>query len=269
MAHMRAGTKTTHKMAGIFGRRANNLEYDFGWGFASRWGFFIGWISFLMMSVGTLIISRSLYILSGLLFLVALQLFMGDLVVRRIHNMDSELVLPYVDLLTAGKNLVLDVGCGAGRTSIAVSKILKNGRIIAVDTFGAPYIDDGGKKLLEKNLKVANVTDKVEIQTQDITALKFEKETFDAAVSSYVIDHLGKDQLKALKEINRVLKKNGKLLLIIMLPNYAAIMVFNIISILVLTSRKKWNQLFKEAMFTCIDGGDLNGGHYFLLEKAT
>ena len=269
MAHMRAGTKNTHKMAAAFGRRANNPEYDFGWGFTSRWGFFIGWISFLTMSVGTLIISRSLYILSGLLFLVALQLFMGDLVVRRIHNMGSELVLPYVDLLTSDNNLVLDAGCGAGRTSIAVSKILKNGRIIAVDTFGAPYIDDGGKKLLENNLKVANVTDKVEIQTQDVTALKFEKETFDAAVSSYVIDHLAKDQLKALKEINRVLKKNGKLLLIIMLPNYAAIMVFNIISILVLTSRKKWNQLFKEAMFTCIDSGDLNGGHYFLLEKAT
>jgi len=268
MTHMRAGTKNAHKMAGVLRRRSNNLEYDFGWGFASRWGFFIGWISFLTMSVGTLIISRGLYILSFLLFLVALQLFMGDLVVRHIHKMDSELVLPYVDLLTSDNNLVLDAGCGAGRTSIAVSKILKNGRIIAVDTFDAPYIDDGGKKLLEKNLKVANVTNKVEIQTQDIKALTFEKETFDAAVSSYVIDHLGKGKLKALKEINRVLKKNRKLLLIIMVPNYAAIMVSNIISILVLTSRKKWDQLFKEANFTCIDNGDLNGGHYFLLEKA-
>jgi SAM-dependent methyltransferase len=269
MAHIRAGTENTHKMASALRRRSNNLEYDFGWGFTWRWGFFIGWILSFAMSVGTFIVNRSLYILSFLLFLVALQLFMGDLVVQRIHNMDSELVLPYVDLLTSDNNLVLDAGCGAGRTSIAVSKILKNGRIIAVDTFDAPYIDDGGKKLLEKNLTVANVTDKVEIQTQDITALKFEKETFDAAVSSYVLDHLGKDQLKALQEINRVLKKNGRLLLIIMLPNYATFMVFNVISILMLTSRKKWNQLFKEAKFTCIDGGDLNGGHYFLLEKAT
>jgi ubiquinone/menaquinone biosynthesis C-methylase UbiE len=269
MAHMRAGTKNTHKMAGVFRRRANNLEYDFGWGFALRWGFLIGCISFLTMSVGTLIVNRSLYILSCLLFLVALQLFMGDLVLRHIHNINSELVLPYVDLLPSENNLVLDAGCGSGRTSIAVSKILKNGKIIAVDKFDAPYIDDGGKKLLEKNLKVANITDKVEIQTQDITALKFEKETFDAAVSSYAIDHLGKDKLKALKEINRVLKKDGKLLMIIMLPNYAAIMVLNIISIFLLTSRKKWNQLFKEAKFTCIDSGDLNGGHYFLLEKAT
>lgn len=169
MVHMRAGTKNTHKMAGVFGRRANNLEYDFGWGFASRWGFLICGISFLTISVGTLIISRSLYILSCLLFLVALQLFMGYLVVRHIHNMDSELILPYVDLLTSDNNLVLDAGCGTGRTSIAVSKILKNGKIIAVDKFDAPYIDDGGEKLLEKNLKVANVTDKVEIQTQDIT----------------------------------------------------------------------------------------------------
>jgi SAM-dependent methyltransferase len=268
MDQMREGIKHTHKMRGLFRRKATDQDYDFGWGFAWRWGFLISGILLLALSIGTLITNKSLYILSGLLFLVALQLFMADIALRYIHKMDAELVIPYVNWLTSDDDLVLDVGCGSGRTSIGVSKILKNGKIIAVDKFDAPYIDDGGKKLLEKNLKVANVTDKVEIQTQDITALKFEKETFDAVVSSYVIDHLGKDKLKALKEINRVLKKNGRLLLMIMVPNYAAFMVLNIISILMLTSRKKWNQLFKEAKFKCIDDGDLNGGHYFLLEKA-
>jgi SAM-dependent methyltransferase len=265
---MRKGIKHTHKTGDLFQRKATNQGYDFGWGFIYRRGFLIGWTLFLTLSIGTLITNKSLYILSGLLFLVALQLLMRDIALRYIHKIDAVLVLPYVDLLPSDNSLVLDAGCGSGRTSIAVSKILKNGKIIAVDKFDAPYIDDGGKKLLEKNLKIANVTDKVEIQTQDITALKFEKETFDAAVSSYVIDHVGKDKLKALKEINRVLKKNGKLLMMIMLPNYAAIMVLNIIGILILTSRKKWNQLFKEAKFKCIDDGDLNGGHYFLLEKA-
>lgn len=268
MEHMRKGTKHRHKMGGLFRRKATNQDYDFGWGFAWRWGFLIGWILFLTLSIGTLITNNSLYILSGLLFLVALQLFMADIAVRYIHKMDAELVLPYVNWLTSDDDLVLDAGCGSGRTSIAVSKILKSGKVIAVDMFDAPYIDDGGKKLLEQNLKIANIRDKVEIQTGDITNLKFENEVFDAAVSTYVIDHMGKNQLKGLKEINRVLKKNGKLLMMIMLPNYFTIMVFSIISVLKLTSHKKWNQLIKEANFKCIDDDDLNGGHYFLLEKA-
>jgi SAM-dependent methyltransferase len=265
---MREGTKHTHKIGGLFPRKATKKDYDFGWGFAWRRGFLIGGILFLTLSIGTLITNKSLYIISGLFFLVALQLFMGDLALRYIHKIDAELVLPYVNWLTSDEDLVLDAGCGSGRTSIAVSKILKNGRIIAVDKFDAPYIGDGGRRLLEQNLKVANIRDTVDIQTHDITNMKFENEVFDAAVSSYVLDHMGNDQLKGLKEINRVLKKNGKLLMMIMLPNYFTMMMFNIISVLRLTSHKKWNQLIKEANFKCIDDGDINGGHYFLLRKA-
>jgi SAM-dependent methyltransferase len=252
----------------LFRRKATDQDYDFGWGFAWRWGFLVGGILFLALSIGTLVINKSLYILSGLLFLVALQLFMGDLALRYVHKINAELVLPYVNWLMSGEDLVLDAGCGSGRTSIAVSKILKNGKIIAVDKFDAPYIGDGGRRLLEQNLKVANIQEKVDIQTHDLTNLTFEDDVFDAAVSSYVLDHMGDDQLRGLKEINRVLKKNGNLLMMIMLPNYFTMMMFNIISVLQLTSHKKWNQLIKEANFKCIDDGDINGGHYFLLEKA-
>jgi SAM-dependent methyltransferase len=268
MAQMREGIKHTHKMGGLFRRRATNQDYDFGWGFAWRWGFLIGGILFLALSIGALITTKSLYILAGFLFLVALQLLMGDFALRFIHKIDAELVLPYVNWLTSDDDLVLDAGCGSGRTSIAVSKILNNGKIIAVDKFDAPYIGDGGKRLLEQNLKVANIRDKVDIQTHDLTNLTFEKEVFDAVVSTYVLDHMGNDQLKGLKEINRVLKKNGRLLMMIMLPNSFTMMIFNIISVLKLTSHKGWNQLIKEANFKCIDDGDINGGHYFLLEKA-
>jgi ubiquinone/menaquinone biosynthesis C-methylase UbiE len=265
---MRDGTKHT-KLGRLYRSKATDHDYDFGWGFAWRWGFLIGGILFLALSIGSLITNKSLYILSGLLFLAALQLFMGDLALRYIHKINAELVLPYVNWLTSDEDLVLDAGCGSGRTSIAVSKILKNGKIIAVDKFDAPYIGDGGRRLLEQNLKVANIQDKVNIQPHDLTNLTFEDGVFDAAVSTYVLDHMGNNQLKGLKEINRVLKKNRKLLMMIMLPNYFTMMMFNIISVLQLTSHKKWNQLIKEANFKCIDDGDINGGHYFLLEKAT
>jgi ubiquinone/menaquinone biosynthesis C-methylase UbiE len=267
MEHMRDGKKHT-KRGGLFRRKAANKDYDFGWGFAWRWGFLIGGILFLALSVGTLVINKSLFILSGLLFLIALQLFTGDLALQHVHKIDAELVLPYVNWLTSDGNLVLDAGCGSGRTSIPVSKILKHGKIIAVDKFDAPYIGGGGRRLLEQNLKVANIQDKVNIQAHDLTNLTFEDDIFDAAISTYVLDHMGDDQLKGLKEINRVLKQKGKLLMMIMLPNYFTIMIFSFISVLQLTSRKKWNQLIMEANFKCIDDGDINGGHYFLLEKA-
>jgi SAM-dependent methyltransferase len=253
-------------MMGLFGSKAKDNVYDFGWGFAWSWGFLIGWVLFLAMAIGVLVINNSLYILSGILFLVSLQLFLGDIAIRFISKMASELVLPYVDLLRSDRDLILDAGCGSGRTSIAVGKIMKNGRVVAVDRFDADYIASGGKKLLERNLKIAKMTDRVDIQAQDITALTFENETFDAAVSSYVLDHLD-DKRKALKEINRVLKKGGRMLLMVVVPNYFTLMIFSVISRLRLVSVKGWSGLFSESGFKCLESGDINGGHYFLLEK--
>ncbi len=199
--------------------------------------------------------------------MVSLQLFMGDMAVRFIYRMDSELVLPYVNLLSSDNDLIMDAGCGSGRTSIAVGKIMKNGRIVAVDRFDADYIEEGGKKLLERNLKIANIRDRVDIQAQDITGLTFGNGTFDAAVSSYMLDHLGDKKLKGLREINRVLKKDGKFLLIVAVPNYFTAMIFSFISRLSLISIKEWNRLFEESGFKCTSEGEVNGGHYFLLEK--
>lgn len=255
-------------MKGLFRRKTKDNAYDFGWGMAWRWGFLIGGILFLTTAIGVLVVNSSLFLLSCILFLAALQLFMGDLALRFIYRMDSELVLPYVDLISSDKDLVLDAGCGSGRTSIAIGKIMKNGRIVAIDRFDADYIEDGGRKLLERNLKIANVRDRVDIETQDITSLKFGDEKFDAVVSSYMFDHLGNEKLKGLREINRVLKKGGKFLLIVAVPNYFTYMLISFISHLSLISVTDWRQLFREAEFKYVGEGDINGGHYFLLKKA-
>jgi SAM-dependent methyltransferase len=253
---------------GLLEGKAKDSVYDFGWGFAWSWGFLIGWILCLAAGIGILLMNNSLYILSAILFLIALQLFMGDIAIRFISRMSSELVLPYVDLLKSDMDIILDAGCGSGRTSIAVSKIMKGGRIVAVDRFDADYIAGGGKKLLERNLKIAKISDKVDIRSQDITALKFADNTFDAAISSYMLDHLGDDKLKGLSEINRVLKRNGRMLLMVVVPNYFTLMIFNAISRLSLISVKEWGCLFGESGFKCLESGDINGGHYFLLEKS-
>lgn len=265
MEHMK-GVGHSHVM-GILKRKAKDDVYDFGWGFAWSWGFLIGWILFLAIGMGILLINSSLYILSAILFLISLQLFLGDIAIRYIGRMSSELVLPYVDLLASDQDVILDAGCGSGRTSIAVSKIIKGGRIVAVDRFDADYIADGGKKLLERNLRIAKITDRVDVQSQDITSMNFADGTFDAAVSSYMLDHLGDDTLKGLSEINRVLKMNGRMLLMVVVPNYFTLMIFSAVSRLKLMPVKEWRLLFKESGFRCMESDDINGGHYFLLEK--
>jgi SAM-dependent methyltransferase len=265
MGHIH-GTMPAHM--GLFGNNAKDDAYDFGWGFGWKWGFFIGWVVFLAMAVGVFIMNSSLYILTAILLLIALQLYVVDIAIRKINKMDSELVLPYVDLLKSDKDVILDAGCGHGRTTIAMSKVMKNGRIVAIDRFDAGYIADGGRKLLERNLKIAKIGDRVDIQAQDVTAMTFGDGTFDAAVSSYMIDHLGNNKLKGLREINRVLKKDGRFLLMVVTPNFftRAITVISFFHMMV-TRVEEWDRLFEDSGFKCTSDGDINLGHYFLLEK--
>lgn len=87
--------------------------------------------------------------------------------------------------LPLGKSKVLDVGCGE-------HKIIRSA--VGVDIY--PYKD----------------TDKISYAEN----LLFKDESFDSAVMLEVIEHL-KNPEKAIKEIHRVLKKNGQI--IISTPN--------------------------------------------------
>jgi ubiquinone/menaquinone biosynthesis C-methylase UbiE len=92
--------------------------------------------------------------------------------------------------------VVLDVGCGKGGPAKMLSE--KCNYIIGVD--------------------ISNVFDKSKISANldflqaDALSLPFRDESFDAAVSFDVIEHVQND-LKFLREIRRVLKRGGKLLL--------------------------------------------------------
>jgi len=92
--------------------------------------------------------------------------------------------------------VVLDVGCGRGDPTKMLSG--KCDYIIGVD--------------------VSNVFDRSKISANldflqaDALNLPFKDESFDAVVSFDVIEHV-QDDLKFLREIKRVLKRGGKLLL--------------------------------------------------------
>jgi ubiquinone/menaquinone biosynthesis C-methylase UbiE len=176
------------------------------------------------------------------------------------------MTLSFVDLLSSENDLILDAGSGSGRTIIALSRVMKNSSIVALDRFDSDYIENGGRSLLERNIKIAGIADKVDIVPGDITELQFKENTFNAAISTYMMDHLGKYKLEGLKEIQRVLKPGAKFLLVVFVPNWTTFSIFNIFSF-VLTSKKGWRDLFIKAGLTLTEEGAINGGAYFLVEK--
>lgn len=248
-------------------RRLKKLEgkYYFGWSFGWMNMFWMTAVVFMISSVWVYIYNADLIWLSIILLFISLNLWAGNFTLRA-SKMQDYMTLPFVDLFSSGIGNVLDAGCGSGRTTLGLSKVMKTGTITAFDRFDSDYIENGGKALLERNLQIAGISDRVIISTGDVTEMEFEDNRFDAAVSSFMLDHLGKFKLDALKEINRTLKAGSRFLLIVFVPGYATFSVFNLMCFK-LTSRKGWRKLFRQSNFTLKDEGIINSAVYFLVEK--
>jgi len=242
----------------------NDQKFDAGWSVGWMNGFWVASIVFLAAAVLIYFSFANLQLLAFLLFLFSLNFFVGNLIIRSPEH-NQYLTLPWVNLFGEGSTRILDAGCGAGRTTVALGRIYK-GRITAFDMFDSDYIDGGGNTLLEMNLELVGLTEHVEIVQGDITKTGFHDETFDAVVSSYMIDHLGDQKLNALNEINRILKPKGRMLMIILTPNLSAFGLLNVLSFMMM-SKKQWRKLFASSNFRVIEEGEVNGGTYFLIEK--
>jgi len=184
----------------------------------------------------------------------------------RAYQRRNFMVLPMVELIRSDRDRVLDAGCGAGRTTIALSRVLRNGSVTALDQFNADYIDEGGKALLERNLRISGLTDRVNVVTGNLVMIPFPNGTFDSAVSTHAVDHLGKNKAKALSELHRVLKPGGRLLLAFWIPGWAMFAVANVFSFF-LTRPRIWKEWARSAGFKVCDEGVLNSAWWVLLEK--
>lgn len=240
-------------------------KFYFGWSYGWMNMFWISACVVMLSALWVYLFNPQLLWVSLILFMISLNLWIGNFVLRA-SKKEEYMTLPYVDLFPQGNDNVLDAGCGSGRTTLALSKVMKSGKITALDRFDSDYIENGGKMLFERNIRIAGITKRVEICQGDVTAMEFKNEHFDAAISSFMVDHLGKYKSDALREINRILKPGGRFLLIVFIPNYATFSVMNVMS-LRLTSRKEWRYLFNQTNFNLIDEGTINSAAYFLIEK--
>jgi len=242
------------------------LEFDFGGNrLFETFPLILGTL-FLIASLVIFFYFKSPYIqiLSLPLILLAGNFFIGTYVTWNFSKTDN-MTLPFVDLFQSDEDLILDAGCGSGRGTIELINVSKNGQIVAFDLFDSSE-SISSRELLEKNLKIAGITDKVRIVQGNVTNLEFEDNTFDSAISVLLVNNLGKAKLTGLKELLRVLKPGGKILIIVptfSLQTFAVMSVFS----LIMTSSKEWRSLFEQAGFKILDEGNINFGKFFFLQK--
>jgi ubiquinone/menaquinone biosynthesis C-methylase UbiE len=99
---------------------------------------------------------------------------------------------------------ILEVGCGAGRTSVALAK----------DGYTVDAMDSTMTMLqiTSRSARYERVEDRIRLHLADVHALPFESRTFDLVIAIGVIPWLHSERT-AFEEMQRVLKHRGYLLL--------------------------------------------------------
>ena len=117
--------------------------------------------------------------------------------------------------MLGGDEKVLDVGCGSGLLLNGAAMQLTSGKATGVDLW-SPHSGGGNLELLWKNAKAEGVVDKIEFKEADARKMPFEDATFDVVLSSGALHHISHsfdDHERAVREMVRVLKPGGKIVL--------------------------------------------------------
>ncbi|AKN31072.1 SAM-dependent methyltransferase [Clostridium carboxidivorans P7] len=105
------------------------------------------------------------------------------------------------------KDTILDIGCGGGRTVNRLAAIAKEGKV-----FGIDYSMDCVKWSKDYNEELIK-DGRVEIINASVEKIPFEDNKFDV-ISAVETIYFWPDLLQNLKEVKRVLKPSGKLVII-------------------------------------------------------
>ncbi len=114
-----------------------------------------------------------------------------------------------------GSEWVLDVGCGRGLLLIEAAKRLKEGRATGLDIWNAEDLSGNGPNATIANLKAEGLADRAELVDGNAMAMPFPDASFEVVVSSLCLHNLyaADERAKALREIVRVLKPGGRILI--------------------------------------------------------
>lgn len=115
-----------------------------------------------------------------------------------------------------GDERVLDVGCGRGMLLLDAARQLRSGKATGLDLWSTRDQSGNAEAATRRNAALANLTDRVNIETGDMRQLPYADASFDVIVSSLAIHNVSDsaDREQAIREIARVLKPGGRLALL-------------------------------------------------------
>jgi arsenite methyltransferase len=178
--------------------------------------------------------------------------------------------LPTARFLASGSGHVLDAGAGSGRAAVGVLVARPQATVTGLDIYSGYWgIDDNTPERFMRNAAIAGVADRASAQTGDMRDMPFADGTFDAAVSSYAIDHLGREgSARAIAEVARVLKPGGEFLLLIVNADWQTWLVSpHAIAHHPLQDPAEWRRRLEEAGFAVNEEGTSPATRYFLATK--
>ena len=108
--------------------------------------------------------------------------------------------------LGANTGHFLDVGTGPAQIPILLAQRCPNIRITAID------LSEEMLKIAKRHVADAGLTDRITLELVDAKVLPFPDNTFDGIISNSIIHHIH-DAMKALKEMGRVSRPKGTVLI--------------------------------------------------------
>ena len=249
------------------------FTYDFGYPWPITWIHLIP----LVLGVAALVLGLRLHWRRWLVVLSGVIGIWGAVGLVLTHTMMGGLNapqrLPSERFLASGQGRVLDVGAGSGRALIGL--LLARPRVTgtALDIYTGFFgVADNTPERMMRNARIAGVADRADTLKADATKMPLPDASYDAAISSYAIDHMGREGTpKAIKEVARVLKPNGEFLLEIVNPD-AWTTVMMPIPHLGLNAHfrpdpARWRAMLKDAGFEVLEEGTAPATLYWLARK--
>jgi SAM-dependent methyltransferase len=248
----------------------NIFDYEFGYSWPIAYGFAIPLIiGIALAAVATWrqwrawvsVVAAVLIVWSGA------ALFVTNVV----WGINKPMTLPTERFLQAGAGRVLDVGAGSGRAAVGVLLARPGATVTALDIYeGYMGIDDNTPARFMRNAEIAGAGHRAQARTGDARDMPFADASFDAAVSSYMIDHLGSEgRVKALHEVARVLKAHGEFLLLIVNTDWWTWLVSPPMAHHFRPNAARWRAQLDEAGFDVEEEGTQPVTLYWLARKKT
>lgn len=120
------------------------------------------------------------------------------------------------ELALRGEETVLDVGCGRGLMLLGAARRLPRGRAVGLDLWQTVDQSGNSPEATRKNAEAEGVLERIELHTGDARAMPFPDQHFDCILSSWALHNIpdAAGRAAAVREIARVLKPGGRVLLV-------------------------------------------------------